>query len=57
MKAIQLAAGLGVQDVITTDGEPRSIWSRRLSYEEKVFIVAGKLCRSVWPNISASGSY
>jgi len=43
MKAIQLAAGLGVRDVITTDGEPSSNWSRRLSYDEKVFIVAEKL--------------
>jgi len=43
MKAVQLASGMGVRDVITTEGEPKSDWGHRLSYEEKVFVVAEKL--------------
>ncbi len=42
-KAVRLAAGMGVQDVITTEGDPKSAWGHRLSWEEKVFIVAEKL--------------
>lgn len=43
MKAIQLASGMGVRDVITTEGVPSSAWGQRLSWDEKVFIVAEKL--------------
>ncbi len=43
MKAVRLAAGMGVKDVITTEGDPKSAWGHSLSWDEKVFIVAEKL--------------
>jgi inosose dehydratase len=43
LKAIRLAAGMGVQDVITTEGDPKTDWGHQLSFDEKVFIVAEKL--------------
>ena len=43
MKAVQLASGMGVKDVITTEGDPKSEWGHKLSYAEKVFITAEKL--------------
>jgi inosose dehydratase len=42
-KAVRLAAGMGVKDVITTEGDPKSEWGHGLSYDEKVFITAEKL--------------
>ncbi|MGD2143393.1 MAG: sugar phosphate isomerase/epimerase [Anaerolineae bacterium] len=43
MKAIRLAAGMGVQHVITTEGEPNTEWGHSLDREEQVLIVAEKL--------------
>lgn len=43
IKAVRLAAGMGVQDVITTEGDPKSEWGHKLSWQEKVFITAEKL--------------
>ncbi|MGD9028760.1 MAG: sugar phosphate isomerase/epimerase [Anaerolineae bacterium] len=43
MKAIRLAAGMGIKHVITTEGDPTSDWGHALSYEEQVFVVAEKL--------------
>jgi inosose dehydratase len=43
LKAIRLAAGLGVTDVITTEGDPKTEWGHNLSDAERVFIVAEKL--------------
>ena len=43
MKAVRLAAGMGVRDIITTEGDPKSAWGHSLSWDEKVFIVAEKL--------------
>ena len=43
MKAVRLAAGMGVKDVITTEGDPKSAWGHNLSWGEKVFITAEKL--------------
>ena len=43
MKAVRLAAGMGVQDVITTEGDPKSAWGHSLSWDEKVFVTAEKL--------------
>jgi len=43
MKAVRLAAGLGVKHVITTEGDPKTEWGHNLSREEKVFITAEKL--------------
>jgi inosose dehydratase len=43
MKAIRLAAGMGVQDVITTEGDPKTEWGHNLSPQERVFVTAEKL--------------
>ncbi len=43
MKAIRFAAAIGVKDVITTETDPRSEWARKLSYEQRVFVIAEKL--------------
>ena len=42
-KAIRLSAALGVQDVVTTEGDPKTDWGHNLSEAERVFIVAEKL--------------
>ncbi|NDJ74862.1 MAG: sugar phosphate isomerase/epimerase [Chloroflexi bacterium] len=47
MKAVRLAAGMGVKDVITTEGDPKSEWGHNLSWEEKVFVTAEKLVEPV----------
>ena len=46
-KAIRLAAGMGVQDVITTEGDPKTEWGHNLSDAERVFVVAEKLYEPV----------
>lgn len=43
MKAVRLAAGMGVEHVITTEGDPTSEWGHNLTHDERVFIVAEKL--------------
>jgi inosose dehydratase len=43
MKAVKLAAAIGIKDVITTDTDPRSEWAENLTYEQQVFIMAEKL--------------
>lgn len=43
MKAVKFAAAIGVKDVVTTDTDPRSEWAEKLSYKERVFIMAEKL--------------
>jgi inosose dehydratase len=47
LKAIRLAAGMGVQDVVTTEGDPKTDWGHDLSDQERVFIVAEKLAEPV----------
>lgn len=47
MKAIRLAAGMGVQDVITTEGDPKTEWGHNLTHAERVFVVAEKLYEPV----------
>lgn len=47
MKALRLAAGMGVKHVITTEGHPQTKWSDTLSEEEKVLIVVDKLYEPV----------
>jgi inosose dehydratase len=44
MKAVKFAAAIGITEVVTTDTDPRSEWARSLSYAERVFILAEKLC-------------
>lgn len=43
MKAIKFASAIGIQEVITTDTDPRSPWARSLRYDEQIFIIAEKL--------------
>jgi inosose dehydratase len=43
MKAVKCAAAIGISNIVTTDSAPRSQWSKDLSYEERVFIMADKL--------------
>jgi inosose dehydratase len=47
MKAVRLAAGMGVRDVITTEGDPKTDWGHNLSHNERVFVVAEKLFEPV----------
>lgn len=47
LKAIRLAAGLGVSDVITTEGDPKTAWGHNLSEAERIFTVAEKLVEPV----------
>lgn len=47
LKAIRLAAGMGVKDVITTEGDPKTAWGHNLSDQERIFIVAEKLLEPV----------
>lgn len=42
-KAVRLAAGMGVRDVITTEGEPKTGWGHGLSQKEQIFSIAEKL--------------
>ena len=42
-KAVQLAAGMKVRDVITTEGEPKTSWGHNLSRDEQIFVFAEKL--------------
>ena len=43
MKAVKLAAAIGVKDVVTTENDPESEWARKLTYEQRIFIIAEKL--------------
>lgn len=47
MKAIRLAAAMGVLHVITTEGHPKTEWAHKLSPEESVLVVADKLYEPV----------
>jgi inosose dehydratase len=46
-KAVRLAAGMKVRDVITTEGEPKTDWGHRLSREEQIFVIVEKLYEPV----------
>lgn len=43
MKAIRLADGIGVDHVITTEGDPNTEWGEDLSRDEQLFVAAEKL--------------
>lgn len=43
MKAVKLAAAIGVKDVVTTDSDPHSTWAKNLTYDQMIFIIAEKL--------------
>ncbi|MEM0964601.1 MAG: sugar phosphate isomerase/epimerase family protein [Verrucomicrobiota bacterium] len=46
IKAIRLARDLGVKQVITTEGDPKTAFGEKLSYEERIFSIVEKL---YWP--------
>ena len=46
IKAIRLARDLGVTQVITTEGDPKTAFGENLSYEERIFSITEKL---YWP--------
>lgn len=46
IKAIRLARDLGVKQVITTEGDPKTAFGESLTYEERIFTIAEKLH---WP--------
>jgi len=43
MKAIKMAAAIGVKDVITTESEPVTEWGKKLTVDQAAFIIAEKL--------------
>lgn len=43
MKAVRLAAALGVRHVITTEGDPKTEWGHRLTHDQRVFVACEKL--------------
>ena len=43
IKAVKLAALLGIEHVITTEGDPKTEWGHRLSPSERLFATAEKL--------------
>jgi inosose dehydratase len=47
MKAIRLAAGMGVEHVITTEGHPQTNWADDLSRKEQVLVIVDKLFEPV----------
>ncbi len=47
MKAIKFAVAINVTDVITTDNEPHTDWGKKLTFDQKVFIIAEKLYEPV----------
>jgi inosose dehydratase len=47
LKAIRLAAGMGVEHVITTEGHPQTNWAHELSRKEKVLVIVDKLFEPV----------
>ncbi len=47
MKAIKMAAAMGVKDVITTENEPHTEWACKLTFDQRTFIIAEKLYEPV----------
>jgi inosose dehydratase len=47
MKAIKIAAALGVKDVITTENEPSTDWGKKLDFDQRTFVIAEKLYEPV----------
>ena len=43
MKAIKMAAAIGVKYVVTTDNEPQTEWGKKLTMEQRAFVIADKL--------------
>ena len=46
IKAIRLARDLGVDQVITTEGDPKTAFGEELTYEQRIFTITEKL---YWP--------
>jgi len=46
IKAIRLARDLGIKQVVTTEGDPKTAFGHNLTYAERIFTIAEKL---YWP--------
>ena len=47
MKAIRLGEAIGVKDIITTENEPHTEWGKKLTFDQRIFIIAEKLYEPV----------
>ena len=47
MKAIRLAAAIGVKEVITTESEPVTEWGHKINFDQRTFVIAEKLYEPV----------
>jgi inosose dehydratase len=47
LKAIRLAAGMGVAHVITTEGHPQTEWAHKLGRKEQLLVIVDKLYEPV----------
>jgi inosose dehydratase len=47
MKAIKIAAALGVKEVITTENEPATEWGKKLDFDQRIFVIGEKLYEPV----------
>ncbi len=47
MKAVKMAAAMGVKDVITTDSEPVTEWGEKLTFEQATLVISEKLYEPV----------
>ncbi len=47
MKAIRMAAAIGVKEVITTENEPSTEWGEKLNFDQRTFLIAEKLYEPV----------
>jgi inosose dehydratase len=43
LKAVRMAAAMGVRHVITTEGDPKTEWGHNLSSDQRVFVTVEKL--------------
>jgi inosose dehydratase len=47
MMAVKLAALMGVEYVVTTEGEPHTAWGEKLSFDQRVFVTTEKLSEPI----------
>jgi inosose dehydratase len=47
MKAIRMAAAIGVKEIVTTDSEPQTEWGKSITFDQRTFIMAEKLYEPV----------
>lgn len=61
IKAVRLARDLGVKQVVTTEGDPKTAFGKNLTYEERIFTIVEKLHWPVQskpqPSVCSNGSH